>query len=49
MQLLKLKPVIHKFDTFGEFAKEFNLNEKDLLITNEFIYKPYMEDRKSVV
>ena len=43
MQLLNLKPVIHKLDTFGEFAKEFNLNEKDLLITNEFIYKPYME------
>ena len=43
MQLFKLKPTIHRFATFAEFAKEFQLNANDLVITNEFIYKPFME------
>ncbi|MDO4719941.1 MAG: 4-hydroxybutyrate dehydrogenase [Peptostreptococcaceae bacterium] len=43
MQLFKLKTVLHKFNTFKEFAEEFKVNEKDLLITNEFIYDPFMK------
>lgn len=43
MQLFKLKSVTHHFDTFAEFAKEFCLGERDLVITNEFIYEPYMK------
>lgn len=43
MQLFKLNTRLHYADTFSEFAKEFNLGEKDLVITNEFLYKPFME------
>ncbi len=43
MMMFKLKTAISKFDTFAEFAKEFNLNEKDLVITQSFIYAPFME------
>ena len=43
MQLFKLKPTISRFSSFAEFAKEYALGEHDLVITNEFIYKPYME------
>ncbi|PID90892.1 MAG: 4-hydroxybutyrate dehydrogenase [Bacteroidetes bacterium] len=43
MQLFKLRPSIHQFDNFAEFAAEFKLGEKDLVITNEFIYEPYMK------
>lgn len=43
MQLFKLRPTIHRFYKFAEFAEEFKLGERDLVITNEFIYKPYME------
>lgn len=42
MQLFKLKTRLSKFDTFAEFAKEFNLSKEDLVITNEFLYNPYM-------
>ncbi len=34
---------MHSFDTFAEFAKEFELGERDLVITNEFIYEPFMK------
>ncbi len=43
MQALKLKPVIHYFDTFKEFNEEFNLGKGDILVTNEWMYKPYVE------
>ena len=43
MQLFKLKPTISRFSSFAEFAKEYALGEDDLVITTEFIYKPYME------
>ncbi len=43
MQLFKLKTVIHQFESFGDFAKEFKLGENDLIITNEFLYEPYMK------
>lgn len=30
------------FNSFAEFAEEFKLSAKDLVITNEFLYEPYM-------
>ena len=43
MQLFKLKTRIHRFDDFAGFAAEFALNDCDLVITNDFLYKPFME------
>lgn len=43
MQLFKLKTRLHRFDSFADFAKEFNLGAKDLIVTNEFIYDPFMK------
>lgn len=41
MQELIFKPELHIFDTFGEFVKEFQIGEEDLIITNEFILENY--------
>ena len=38
-----IAPTIYKFQNFGEFAEEFALSERDVVLTNEFIYKPFME------
>ncbi len=38
-----IAPTIYKFQNFGEFAQEFALGERDVVLTNEFIYKPFME------
>ena len=43
MQALKVKPVIHYFDTFKAFNDEFKLGKGDILVTNEWMYKPYVE------
>ena len=43
MQLFKLSTKLHRSETFAEFAKDFELNEHDLVLTNEFIYQPFME------
>ena len=40
MQLFKLKTRLSEFDSFADFAKEFNLTKEDLIITNEFLYNP---------
>ena len=40
MKQLQIAPIIHEFSNFGEFCKEFQLTDKDLILTNEFIYKP---------
>lgn len=36
-------PTVYKFQTFADMAKEFDLGERDVVLTNEFIYKPFME------
>lgn len=41
MQQLALYPVIEKFDTVAKFCEEKKIGEKDLILTNEYIYKPY--------
>ena len=43
MQALKLVPVIHYFDTVKEWADAMPITERDLLVTNEWLYKPYIE------
>lgn len=35
-----MKPELHRFDSCREFAEAFSLNEKDLILTNEYIYNP---------
>lgn len=44
MQLLKLKTRISKFDNFSDFANEFKLSDRDLVITHEFLYNPFMKE-----
>lgn len=43
MQLFKLKTTVHSFDHFGEFAKAFELGANDLVITQSFLYEPFMK------
>lgn len=43
MKEILIKGQLHKFATFQEFAGEFALGKEDLILTNEFIYKPFME------
>ncbi len=43
MQALKVVPTIHYFDTFKEFQSEFNLGKGDILVTNQWMYDPYVK------
>ncbi len=43
MQLFKLKTRLHEFNSFAEFAQDFNLGSSDLVITNEFLFDPFMK------
>ncbi len=43
MKCFSVKPIIHKFNSFDEFASQFKLNKNDLVLTQEFIYDPYMK------
>ena len=36
-----LKPSLHSFKTCLEFAEEFQLGERDLVLTNKYIYEPW--------
>ena len=36
-------PTVYKFQTFAQMAEEFQLNERDVVLTNERIFHPYME------
>ena len=42
MRLFSLKPIVHQFGTFSEFAQEFALGEGDLVLTHEVIYEASM-------
>ena len=37
-------PTVYKFETFAQMAEEFKLNERDVVLTNEFIYTPFMKE-----
>lgn len=38
-----IKTSINKYQTFSEFAKAFALSENDLVITQSFLYEPFMK------
>ena len=43
MQALRVVPAIHYFDTFKEFNDEFKLGKGDILVTNQWMYDPYVK------
>lgn len=43
MQALRVVPKIFYFDTFKEFNEEFKLQKGDILVTNEWMYTPYIK------
>ena len=43
MQALRVVPKVHYFDTFAQFHEEFNIGKNDLVVTNEFIWEPFMK------
>lgn len=43
MQALRLVPAIHYFDTFKEFNDEFKIGKGDILVTNQWMYDPYVK------
>lgn len=43
MQALRVVPAIHYFDTFKEFNEEFKLGKGDILVTNQWMYDPYVK------
>ncbi|MEG1584580.1 MAG: iron-containing alcohol dehydrogenase, partial [Anaerovorax sp.] len=42
MQALRVVPKVFYFDTFKEFNEEFKLGKKDIIVTNEWMYTPYV-------
>ncbi|MDR1292936.1 MAG: 4-hydroxybutyrate dehydrogenase [Clostridiales Family XIII bacterium] len=42
MLALRIVPKIYYFDTVEAFNAEFSISERDLLVTNEWIYTPYV-------
>lgn len=43
MQALSIVPKIFLYDNFKEFNEEFKIGKGDILVTNEWMYKPYIE------
>lgn len=39
-----MKPELYQFDNCAAFAADFSLNESDLILSNEYIFKPYFEN-----
>ena len=37
-------PTVYKFSNFAQLAEEFKLGARDVVLTNEFIYIPFMKD-----
>lgn len=42
MQAIRLVPKVFYFDTFKEFNDEFKIGKDDLVLTNQWIYDPFM-------
>lgn len=43
MLQFSLKPRIHQYKSFYDFSRDFGLNRNDLIVTNEFLYEPYIK------
>ena len=41
MREIVFNPELYSFDTCREFVEEFHLDASDLILTNEYIYRPY--------
>lgn len=41
MKELVVRPEIYKYESAREFAEQFSIGKKDLILTNEYIYQPY--------
>lgn len=41
MRELAVRPILHSFKSCKEFVDEFKPGKDDLILTNEYIYKPY--------
>ena len=41
MKQIIMRPELHKFNTCAQFTEEFGLGEGDLILTNEYIFKPF--------
>ena len=37
-------PTVYKFQNFAQMSEEFKLKDRDLVLANEFIYNPFMEE-----
>lgn len=44
MEQTKIKSAIHKFESCKDFAEEFKIGRGDLIITNEYIFKPFFNN-----
>ncbi|MDD2215511.1 MAG: 4-hydroxybutyrate dehydrogenase [Eubacteriales bacterium] len=43
MLALRVVPKVYYFDTFKEFNDEFKVGKRDLVLTNEWLYTPYIK------
>jgi 4-hydroxybutyrate dehydrogenase len=43
MKALRVAPVIYIFDTFKEFNDEFKIGPRDIVLTHEFLYEPFIK------
>ncbi len=43
MKPFRLKTGIREFSSFAECAREYDLQKEDLILTNEYIYRPFIE------
>ncbi len=43
MKKFRIVPEIYMFENFEEFNNEFKLRETDLVLTNEFLYEPFIK------
>lgn len=43
MKTFSIHSTIVEFENFGQFAEAFALNERDLILTNQFIYEPFIQ------
>ncbi len=46
MKQIILRPALHRFETCGQFAEEFQIGKGDLIITNEYIFQPCFGELK---
>ena len=44
--MFTVKTNVRNYQTFGEFAEAFALSEDDLVITQSFLYEPFMKSEK---